>query len=411
MDTFSRNLLRTLFTSLAVGWGIFVLILLLGLGAGLENGVKEGFSGFAINSMYVWPQKTTVPYNGLKTGRQYSFKNTDINAIRNDVPGIDIVAPRLQLGGYGKGNNISRKVKAGNYSVYGDYPEFRYVQNVAIEKGRFINYEDLREKRKVCVIGEQVYKELFEQGEEPINDYINIQGVYFKVIGTFRSQKKGQEALQDMTTIFTPFTTFQQAFNQGDKLHWFALTISPNANPDSTEKKVKLVLAKQHDIAPQDNRAIGSFNALLEAKKFQGLFGGINAFIWIVSFGTLLAGGVGISNIMLIVVTERTKEIGIRKAMGATPWSIIAMILQESVFITFIAGATGLILGVGLLALIDYLMHQGPPAKNMFFANPTVDFWVAVYATLVLVFIGLLAGLMPALKAVSINPIKALRTE
>jgi putative ABC transport system permease protein len=315
------------------------------------------------------------------------------------------------LGGYGKGNNVSRNDKNGNYSVYGDYPSFRYIQNVAMVKGRFINEADLDDKRKVCVIGQQVYKELFKPTEDPIGSYINIQGIYFKVIGMFRSQKRGQEALQDMSTIFTPFTTFQQAYNLGDDLHWFALTTAPGADPDSAEAKVKRVLQKQHDISPNDDRAVGAFNAQVEAKKFQGLFSGIRAFIWVVGLGTLLAGGVGISNIMLIVVTERTKEIGIRKALGASPLSIISMIVQESVFITFLAGATGMIGGVGILAVLDYFVSHAPKDGNMFFASPVVNFWVAVYATLILLVIGVLAGLMPAIKAVNINPIKALRTD
>ncbi|MDX2001233.1 MAG: ABC transporter permease [Chitinophagales bacterium] len=415
IGTISRNLLRTFLTSLAVGWGIFVLIILLGLGSGLSNGVKEGFAGYAVNSMYVWPQRTTIPYKGIKSGRDYSFKNSDITAIRNEVPEIDIIAPRLQLGGYGENNNITRKTKSGNYSVYGDYPDFRYVQNMLIKQGRFINNGDLLERRKVCVIGEQVQKELFQAHENPIGDYICIQGVYFKVVGLFKTTKKAGEAVQDMSTIFVPFTTFQRAFNEADRLHWFALTTAEGSHPDTAEAKVRKVLAEQHDISPQDNRAIGSFNAQVEAKKFAGLFDGINAFVWLVSIGTLFAGGVGISNIMLIVVAERTKEIGTRKALGATPWSIISMIVQESMFITFIAGAAGLVMAVGILEGLDMLLHSAPPSEEpgteVFFGSPTVDFWIAMQATIILVVIGALAGLMPAIKAVSINPIKALRSE
>ncbi len=407
--TIWRNKLRTVLTALGVFWGIAMLVILLGSGNGLENGVKSMFGGFAINSMYVWPQKTTMPYQGLQPGRFYSFRNADVSAVKQ-LNELDVVSPRMQLGGFQNGNNISRKNKSGNYQVMGDYPDFLKIQALNITNGRFLNPLDIKDSRKVCVIGQQVYKELFEPGEDPVGDYIKIQGVYFGIVGMFTSMKKGDEADRDGQTIFIPFTTFQQAFNRGDRFDWFAITTADGVDAEMAEKKVKTVLASQHKINPEDTRAIGAFNAQKETDKFNGLFAGIGAFIWIVGLGTLIAGAVGVSNIMLIVVSERTKEIGLRKALGAKPIAIISMIVQESVLLTTLAGYFGLVFGVGILEGVNYLMVEYD-MESAFFSNPEVDFSVAVWATVVLIVAGAFAGFMPAVRAASINPIEALRTE
>ncbi len=411
LDTVARNKLRTFLTALGVFWGIMMLVLLLGSGKGLQNGVIYNFSGFAVNSIYVWPQKTTLPYKGLRPGRNYWFDNADIDAVRNNVPEVDALAPRIQLGGWRDGNNITRKNKSGNFQVLGDYPDFIKIQPMKIVAGRYLNDLDLKEKRKVCVIGDQVRKELFEEGEEVIGAYIKVQGVYFKVIGLFNTMKnRGQDADRDLRSIYIPFTTFQYAFNYINRMGWFSMTAKPGVPAPEVEEKVRNILMARHDIFPDDKQAIGSFNAEKEAKKYMGLFYGISAFIWIVGLGTLLAGVIGISNIMLIVVKDRTKEIGIRKALGASPASIIAMVIQESVFLTTFAGYSGLVVGVGVLEGINYMMQKtGTPTG--FFKNPEIDFGTALLATGLLVVAGALAGLMPAIKAVRINPITALRSE
>ena len=411
LGALANNKLRTFLTALGVFWGIMMLVLLLGSGNGLRTGVVNNFSGYAVNSIYVWPQKTTLPYKGLKPGRYAVFRNGDVEAIKNNVPEVAVVAPRIQLGGWRDGNNVSRNNKYGNFQVMGDYPEFIEVQVMDISVGRFLNQIDLSEKRKVCVIGEQVMKEMFLTDEEPLGSYIKIQGVYFMVVGLFKSTKKrGDDADRDARTIFIPFSTFQQAFNYGDRFGWFSLKAAEGVPALIAENKVKQILMSRHNISPEDTRAIGSFNAEKEAKKFMGLFGGIQMFVWLVGLGTLLAGAIGVSNIMLIVVNERTKEIGIRKAVGATPVSIISMILMESVLLTTFAGYLGIVVGVGLLEAANYLMnHYG--ADSGFFKNPEIEFTTALIATGILVVSGALAGLMPALKAVSINPILALRAE
>jgi len=409
--TIARNKLRTALTALGVFWGILMLTLLLGSGHGLKNGVENNFRGYAVNSIYIWPQKTTKPHRGLKPGRFYMFRNGDYEALKAQVPEAGVIAPRIQLGGWRDANNISRNDKKGNFQVMGDYPDYRKIEALQILEGRYLNNNDLAEKRKVCVIGEQVAKEMFEAAENPIGDYIKIKGVFFRVVGIYKTLKtRGEEADRDRRTIFIPFTTFQQAFNMGDKLGWFALTSAPGIAAETAEKKAKQLLSARHNIAQDDTRAIGSFNAEREAKRFMGLFTGIKVFIWLVGLGTLLAGAIGVSNIMLIVVTERTKEIGIRKAVGATPSSIVSLILQESVFLTFMAGWFGLTSGVAILEGVSYMMNK-TGADTGFFLSPGIDFAVAIQATAILIIAGAFAGIMPALRAVRINPIVALRSE
>ncbi len=410
-STIARNKLRTALTALGVFWGIMMLVLLLGSGNGLKNGVEHNFRGFAVNSIYMWPQKTTKPCKGLKAGRFYEFRNGDYEAIKAQVPEAGIVAPRTQLGGWRDANNISRNHKKGNYQVMGDYPQYRQIEVLEIISGRYLNDNDINEKRKICVIGGQVAAEMFDPDENPIGEYVKIKGVFFQVVGIFKSLKsRGDDADRDRRTIFIPFTTFQQAFNFGDKLGWFALTSAPGVSANLAEKKVRQLLASRHHIAQDDTRAIGSFNAEDEAKKYMGLFTGIRAFIWWVGLGTLLAGGIGVSNIMLIVVTERTKEIGIRKAMGATPLSIIIMIMQESLFLTFLAGWLGLSAGVAILEGMSHWISSSESDPG-FFLSPGIEFGTAITATIILIITGTLAGLMPAMRAVNINTITALRTE
>lgn len=409
--TIMQNKLRTFLTILGVFWGILMLVLLLGSSTGLKNGVDNTFNGFAVNSIYIWPQETTLPYKGLKPGRYYTFRNDDIDVIKAHVPEVGILAPRIQLGGWRDANNVVRNNKYGNFQVMGDYPEYRYIEVMKIENGRYINNLDMQDKRKVCVIGEQVRQELFAENENPVGDYIKIKGVHFLVVGVFQSLKGwGEEADRDERTVYIPFSTFQQAFSYGDKLSWFALTAIPGIQAEQVEKLVKVALSAHHTISPDDEQAIGSFNAQEEAQKFLGLFIAIRIFVWVAGLVTLLAGVIGVSNIMLIVVNERTKEIGIRKALGATPASIIFMIMQEAVFLTFFAGYTGLAIGVAALEAINYAFVAFN-LNTQFFINPHIDFSTAMLATSILIVAGALAGLIPAMKAIRIDPIRALRSE
>jgi putative ABC transport system permease protein len=276
--------------------------------------------------------------------------------------------------------------------------------------GRFINWNDTRDYRKVVVIGKNVVSSLFKNRENPMGKYIKIQGVYFEVVGTYKSKKSGNQADQENNSLFLPFTSMQRTFNYGDRVGWFAITSKDNIPATVTEAKVLSVMKKAHHINPKDDQAIGHFNMEKQFKKVQGLFNGINGLIWIVGTGTLLAGIIGISNIMLIIVKERTNEIGVKRALGATPLDVITQIILESVTLTAVAGYTGLVLGVGLLALIDKILVSSG-AKLQYFLHPEISFKVGVTALVILVVSGVFAGLIPAKRAVSIKPVDALRDE
>lgn len=408
--TIRQNKLRTFLTAFGVFWGIFMLVILMGSGKGLENGVTMGFSSWATNSGFVWSNKTTMPYKGFQPGRYVNFTNEDRELLLHNVKGIGYVAPRLNLHNWNSGNQVVRKNNAGAFRVFGDYPEYQHVQKEDVYQGRHINHLDIRDKRKVCVIGQNVYDVLFEKGENPIGEYIKIKGVFFRVVGVFKSLRTGDSAEYDNQTIYTPFTTFQQAYNFGNSVGWFAFTAKKGYNVAQVEDGIKKVLRDKHSVHPDDANAFGSNNLEKEFGQITGLFQGISIFVWIVGIGTLFAGIIGVSNIMLIIVKERTKEIGIRKSLGATPGSIISLIIQESIFLTAIAGYLGLALGNGLLIYIAGQLDSSNVNETMFY-NPEINLNTAVTALLILIFSGALAGLIPATKAARINPIEALRTE
>lgn len=402
--TIKKNKLRTLLTSLGVGWGIFMLVIMLGAGNGLKNGVMNDFKGTATNSFFMWTQKTTKPYKGMKPGRYYNFNNGDAKAL-SQLNELAVVSPQNQLGGWRGGNSVVRGLKTGNYEVSGIYPNLAKIQMVKIVSGRFLNENDIREKRKVCVIGTRVKEELFKPNENPLGEYIRINGVYFKVIGTTVPTSSGNEARNEGQRIVLPFTTFQNAFNYGDVVGWFAISSAPNIPAAQAEEKVRAIIRERHKIAPDDEQAIGHWNMEVQYKKMNGLFDGINMLIWFVGIGTLIAGVIGISNIMLIVVKERTKEIGVKRALGATPFTIVSQIITESVFLTALSGYFGLVIGILLLEAVNAAIGQEVPMFN----NPTVDINVAVTSLIVLIISGAFAGLIPATKAVSVLPVEALR--
>lgn len=405
-----KNPLRTFFTAFGVFWGIFMLIIMMGAGEGLYNGASQDLGDMATNSVFMWTRRTTLPHKGFPRGRRYNFNNNDTKALKDNIPELKYIAPRLQGWGGNGNNNVIRGERTGAFQIQGDYPEINIIDPVNVTKGRFINYIDINEKRKVAVIGLRVLNEMFNPGENPIGDYIQIQGVYFKVIGTFQSKKNDQQAEQDNQAIYIPFTTLQKVYNYGDIVGWYSMTAKDDIPVAVVEKKAKEILKQRHSIHPDDDRAVGSFNLDKEWSKMTNLFTGIRGLVWIVGIGTLLAGVIGVSNIMLIVVKERTKEIGIQRAIGAAPSSIISQIIIESVFLTVFAGYFGLALGVGLLELLNFGLTQSGAESNMF-TNPEVEFDKAMMALLILVVSGLLAGFIPARRAISIKPIDALRDE
>jgi putative ABC transport system permease protein len=407
-----KNKMRTFLSAFGVFWGIFMLIIMLGSGRGLQNAVFEGMKDFATNSVFLWTQPTTEPFAGFPRGRRFNFRNDDIEALRKNIPELDVIAPRLQArGGSSATDNVVRGIKTGSFTINGDYPEWNLIDPVKILSGRFLNNLDLNHKRKVAVIGDMVKDILFDADEDPIGKYIRINGVYFQVVGVFSPLNSnigfGGDKAQ---SIYIPFTTLQQTYNYGDMVGWFAMTAKDDIPASVIDEKAKELLKRRHKINPADNQAVTGVNLDEEFKKVSGLFLGIDVLIWIVGIGTLLAGVIGISNIMLIVVKERTKEIGIQRALGATPRKIISQIITESVFLTTVAGYFGLSIAVFLLEMINKaLMASG--GENQAFRNPGVDFNIAVTALIILIVAGAVAGLIPANRAVKIKPIDALRDE
>jgi putative ABC transport system permease protein len=406
--TLKQNKLRSFLTAFGIFWGIFLLMVMLGAGSGLENGAMADYSRYATNSVFIWAQQTTIPYKGFPRGRKFSLSNEDTLALRQNIPEIAYLAPRNQLGGFRGVNNVTRGLKNGAYNIYGDYPEFIHIKKMEITTGRFINKLDMKEKRKVAVIGERVLSVLFHADEDPIGEYIRIKGVFFKVVGVFKTDSDGDKAEEETQTIFVPFTTFQKTFNYGNRVSWYSITSKDGMSVSLVEKKVIDLLAQRHKISPKDPFAFGSENVEKEYLKIVNLFIGIHTLIWFVGICTLLAGVIGVSNIMLIVVKERTREIGIKRAIGATPFDVLGQIMTESLLLTVTAGYFGLFVGVGFIELLSHIMVVS--GSNIdYFDSPEINLSIAATALFILVVSGVLSGLIPGHKAVSIKPVEAIR--
>jgi putative ABC transport system permease protein len=408
--TLKQNKVRTFFTAFGVFWGIFMLIIMLGSGNGLQNAVYDNMGDFATNSCFMWTRQTTISYKGFPRGRFYRFNNGDTEALLQNIPELKDLSPRLQGFGGDGANNAVRNEKTGAFTIFGDYPAWNRIDPIKVTSGRFINELDVKNRRKVVAIGKRVVEVLFDADEDPLNQYIKINGVYFKVVGVFKSKKNGQQAEREEQNIHMPFTTLQRIYNFGEDVGWYSMAAQDDVPVDIVEEKARAILKVRHSISPDDDRAIGGFNVAKEFKKMRGLFVGINGLIWIVGIGTLMAGVIGVSNIMLVIVKERTKEIGIQRALGATPMKVIIQIINEALFLTSIAGSLGLVAGFWLIELINFGLKSSGSNGEMF-KNPEVDFRIAISALIILMISGVFAGLIPAKRAVSIKPIDALRTE
>lgn len=404
--TITHNKSRSFLTAFGVFWGMFMLVVMVGAGVALQRGMSSQIEGFATNSCFVWAEQTSEPYKGLKKGRTWNMENGDIPVIMNSIPEIQYLAPVL-FGGGGGTNNVTRNDKAGSYGIKGNYPSYNLIDESKMIYGRYINDIDIVEKRKVCVIGERVYEVLFPKDENPLGKNIQVNGIYFQVIGVARHTSHINIGGNAEESVVLPFSTMQQAFNQGNVVHFMAITAKPGIKVKVIEDKVREVLKSQHSISPNDTKAVGGFNIEDQFNMFLYLGIGIATLIWVVGLGTLFAGAVGVSNIMLVTVRERTKEIGIRRALGATPTDIIRQILTESVVLTLIAGISGLMFGVGLLSLVGMVLSSG----DQFFKDPQISFSVAIGAFFILLVIGTLAGFIPANRAMNIKPIEAIREE
>jgi putative ABC transport system permease protein len=408
-NTLSRHKLRTTLTAFGVFWGIFMLTALLGAGKGLENGVYDGFPQVP-NTVFIWSQGVTQsPYQGMPTGRQIKLQAEDIAEIRRNVASVGMIKGQNSVGLWGGAPPYTvYKSKNGAFSVQGGFPGVEGIMTMRIDEGRTFNELDEQQRRKVALIGARVETQLFGKDERALRHDITINGMSFQVIGVFHSLSNGNQQ-QEEEKIYLPNDTLRYAFNQVGWVGNFVVLPKRGVAARIAEEDVKRYLANKYRVNPDDKGVFASFNLQNEYDKIQGLFAGIKMFSWVVAIGTILAGAIGVGNIMLIVVKERTREIGLRKALGATPGSIVFMIMQESVFITAVAGYTGLVVGTLVIQAIATML--GPEGKPGFFSRPAVDFETAVTALMVLTFAGVLASLMPARRAAAVNPIVALQEE
>lgn len=404
-DTLGANKLRTGLTAFGVLWGIFMLIIMLGAGSGLQNGVSSEFQGFATNSLYLWTQGTTKPYKGLPARRRIRLTNEDTKALAQLVPEAKVIAPRNEVGGWRGTANVTRKNRTGAFGIKGDYPIAVEIQPMEAKQGRLLNEKDLAEKRKVAVIGTKVVNDLYEPGEEIIGSNIRLNGVYFTVIGTFDTKKAGGEAEDDAQSVFIPLSSFQQAFNVGQNVSYYGFMPIDGVSVSELEEKVVNVLKERHSVHPEDQFAFGTNNNEEDFAEYANVFSGINFLIWFVGSLTLIAGVIGISNIMLVIVKERTKEIGIRRAIGASPISIVSQIILEALVLTSMAGYIGIVLGVWAVE------YAGPMIEDDSFKNPEIHFQTILIALGVLILSGCVAGFLPAYRALEVKPVDALRTE
>lgn len=408
-----KNKMRTTLTAFGVFWGIFMLLVMAGAGKGLSNGINEGFQSFATNSAFFWTQKTGEPFKGYKRGRVWMLSNSDIDYIKQNVDDIQYLAPRLQGWRQSQGDNTHYENKSGSFYIKGDYPVYRKIDPFTVVKGRFINEIDILMKRKVCIIGERVEEVLFANDQSPIGEYIKVNGVWFQVVGVFKPDTEINFGGDKKESIFMPFSTLQTTYNYGDQVHFFSVTAQPGVPVSVVEDRILRVLKEHNDIAPKDKEAVGHVNVEMQFKQMSALFTGIDIITWFVGIMTLFAGVIGVSNIMLVIVRERTHEIGIQRAIGATPSKIITQILSESIVLTIAAGYIGMVLAMGLLEGASFFLEKAAenPENTVVLKNPQISLGIATAALMVLVVGGAIAGALPARRAVKMKTIDALRDE
>jgi len=384
-----------------------VYIAMSGAAKGLDNGFERQFESVAMNSLFAWSQSTSKPYKGFRTGRRIQLKLSDIDVLKKRIPEIQYIAPRNATGVFGGSPALTvRGQKSGSYNVCGDFPVYTKIATKKIyDEGRFINQSDIDYNRRVCIIGERTKSELFEDDEEAVGSFVRINGIYFRVVGVHKFVPGG--GFESDSDIFIPFTTFNRLYNKGDEVDFMSIAAFDDADIIQVEKDVKTVLKSIHQVDPTDERAFGSFNLGEVFGRIKGFANGLTFLSLVIGVATILAGVIGIGNILLISVKERTKELGVRRALGATPAEVRNLILVESVFLTVISGVMGIILGAATLSLVNSLTE----GSDFPYTNPTVPIPYVIGALALMVILGTLIGLIPAQRAVSIRPIEALREE
>ena len=404
LDTLTRNKSRSFLTGFGVFWGVFMLVALIGGGQGLTEKLNQNFSGFATNAAMVWAQPTTKAYKGFRKGRIWQMDYKDVERLRQKVPELEVVSPVLfSNGGYAYFGD--RKTQIG---VNGTAPEYQHINSPQMYYGRYLNDMDLQQRRKVCVIGKKTYKDLFPGGGDPCGRRIRIDSVYYQIVGVDYNMSGGMSFGNEVgTTVILPITLMQQTYNRGNQVDMIAITGRPGVVMSSLSQRVRETVARAHTVDPTDEQGVMMFNTEVLFQVLDNLFRGVNFLIWLVGLGTLLAGAIGVSNIMMVTVRERTTEIGIRRAIGATPRMILSQIISESVVLTLVAGMSGILFGVMILQMLE----MGNTEDGIVTAHFQVDFWTAIFAALVIAAMGILAGLAPAARAMSIKPVDAMRDE
>lgn len=409
--TITRNKFRSIATGFGVFWGLFMLIVLIAVGNKLKQGMMNQVSGIKENSVLFMTQRTAEAYKGYRKGRSWSFDNRDIELVGERARSVKLISPMLF--GRGGDKNVVRGLKSGSHQFAGLYPEYFSIISVEMTHGRILNELDLTERRKVCIIGKTVYETLFNPGEDPEGQVIRLNGIYFQVIGVMTTGGNGVQIngrVEDQ--IFLPFTTCQATFRPGNSFDILACTTNEGYSAKQLEEEVGAIVRNAHSVSPTDANAIFALNVEEMFKMFKGLFAGVNILMWIVGLGALFSGIIGISNIMLVTVRERMREIGVRRALGAKPWNIIIQIMSESFVLTAIAGMTGFLLGVGASLVVDKINLGGDGSVPITIAgDPIVSFNLALAAMTVLMLSGVAAGLLPAWRALKIKAIDAIRDE
>ncbi|MDD3406001.1 MAG: ABC transporter permease [Sphingobacteriia bacterium] len=409
--TITRNKMRSLLTAFGVFWGVFMLVVMAGFGVGIKHGIMDGVDHFEANSTFMFTDRTSEPYKGFQRGRIWNMTMSDYEAIQAQYAHEIKYMSGVIFGDRSVTNNIVRSDKYGSFSVMGFSPDYDHINPSRMLQGRFINDIDIKERRKVCVIGKRVANDLYAPGETIIGSLLRVNGIYYTVIGVNEAISQNIRVFGDAEEMVSvPFTTLQQTQNCGDEVHCIALAANSSVNIAEMEEEIKTLLKARNNISPTDSQAVQAFNTKQIFDMFNALIIGINALIWIVGLGTLLAGIVGVSNIMLVTVRERTQEIGVRRALGASPWVILKQIMSESLVLTVLAGIGGIVLGVSVLSVISNILANSP-SENIPLSNPQISFGIAIAALIIILISGLFAGWLPSKRALQIKAIDALRDE
>ena len=403
LDTLTRNKSRSLLTGFGVFWGVFMLVALMGGGQGLKELLNQTFEGFATNSAMVWAQPTTKPYHGFRKGRYWSMDYKDVARVKSRVPELEVVSPVL----FSNGGTTYYGDRKTSVSVNGVLPDYQRVNEPKIKYGRFLNDMDIAQRRKVCVIGKKIYKDLFPGGGDPCGSFLRVDSIYYQVVGVDYNTSEISLGGDAGTTMLLPITLMQQTYNRGNQVDMLAVTGRPGVVMSKVAPRIRETIARAHTIDPTDEQGVMVFNTEVLFQMLDSLFRGVNFLIWLVGLGTLLAGAIGVSNIMMVTVRERTTEIGIRRAIGATPKMILSQIISESIVLTLVAGMSGILFAVLILQMLELANTE----DGILAAHFQVGFWTAIFCALVIALMGVLAGLAPAARAMAIKPVDAMRDE